>query len=185
MPLPFKFKIKQFRELESTNTYARSQAKLGTEEGMVYTADYQTGGRGQFERKWESSAGTNLLFSILLRPPVTPAHAPLITQLVAHSIAKVLKSSYRIPCTLKRPNDILADGRKICGILVESSSCSPKKIDDVIIGVGLNVNEAPALTPKPSAMREWTGKVMNPREVLEKILFQLEKDLEELYAHRV
>lgn len=186
MPLPFKFRIKHFPELDSTNTYARSQATLDAKEGMVYVADHQTGGRGQFDRKWESAAGKNLLFSILIRPPVSPSHAPLITQLVSHSIARVLEKEYKIPCTLKRPNDILADGRKICGILVESSSSSPKKIDDVIIGAGLNVNEAPAhVVPKPVSMKEITGKEFSPREVLEKILRELEKDLSELYAHPV
>ncbi len=186
MPLPFEFKIINFPELSSTNTYAKAQSSLGAEEGMVYTAEHQTGGRGQFDRKWESSAGKNLLFSILLRPPVSPAHAPLITQIVSHSIAQVLESNYKITCTFKKPNDILSDGKKICGILVESSSHSPKKVDDVIIGIGLNVNEAPAaVTPKPVSMKEITGKELNPHAVLQDLLERFKKDFEELYAHPV
>ena len=184
MPLPFKFKIKQFAELSSTNTYAREQAALGAEEGLVFAADHQTAGRGQFERKWESPAGKNLTFSILLRPPLSPAQAPLITQIVCHSIAKVLEQEYKIPCQIKRPNDILVNGKKICGILVESSSHSPAKVDHVIIGVGLNVNEAPkGVIPEPICMKDITGQEMNLKDILPAILTVLEIDLGNLYAN--
>lgn len=186
MPLPFEFKIKHFSELSSTNTYAREQSLLGAEEGMVYTADFQTAGRGQFDRAWESAAGRNLLFSLLIRPPITPAHAPIITQLISHSIAAVLEKNYKISCTLKRPNDILTGGKKICGILVESSSSSPNQVDNVIIGVGLNVNEAPAhVNPKPAAMKDILGKELDPQKVLLDLLEGFKKDLKELYAHPV
>ncbi len=181
MPLPFAFKIKHFTELPSTNDYARQQAELGAEEGMVYVSNHQTAGRGQFDRKWESAAGKNLLFSVLLRPPVTPAHAPIVTQLVSHSIAKTLEKNYKISCTLKKPNDILVNGRKICGVLVESSSRSPKKVESVIIGVGLNVNQAPPVTPPAISMKDVLKKELILEEVLQHLLFKLKEDLEELY----
>ena len=184
MKLPFQFKIQHFKELPSTNTYAREQAKLNAEEGLVYVADYQTGGRGQFDRKWESPAGKNLLASILIRPPVAPAQAPIITQIVCRSVAEVLRNSYGIECEIKRPNDLLVNGKKICGILTESSSHSPKQVENVIIGIGLNVNDAPkGVTPAAVAMKELLDRKVTPQEVLGKILEQLEKDLLELYAH--
>ncbi len=182
--LPFEFKIKKFEQLPSTNTYAREQAELGAEEGMVYVADHQTSGRGQFDRTWESAAGKNLLCSILIRPPVTPAHAPIITQIACHAVAETLKKYYGISCELKRPNDVLVQGEKICGILTESSSRSPKKMENVIIGIGLNVNQAPqGIQPKPIAMKDVLSREIDPKEVLEKLLDQLGKDLSELYAH--
>ena len=184
MKLPFQFKIQHFKELPSTNTYARAQATLNAEEGLVYVADHQTEGRGQFERQWESPAGKNLLFSVLIRPPVAPSHAPIITQIACRSVAEVLKNSYGIECEIKRPNDLLVNGKKICGILTESSSHSPKRIENVIIGIGLNVNEAPkGVTPAPVAMKELLGQEVKPQEILGKILEQLEKDLLKLYAH--
>jgi BirA family biotin operon repressor/biotin-[acetyl-CoA-carboxylase] ligase len=181
--LPFKFKIKHFSKLPSTNTYARQQAELGAEEGLVFWADFQTGGRGQFDRKWESAPGKNLLFSILLRPPISPAKAPIITQIACHSVAGVLKEIYGIENELKRPNDVLVQKKKICGILTESSSRSPKKVDDVIIGIGLNINQTPAGVPEAICMKEVLGKELNPQEVLGHLLERLQKDLLELYAH--
>lgn len=183
MTLPFKFKILHFTELSSTNTHAREQAKLGAEEGSVYVADYQTGGRGQFDRKWISSPGKNLLFSILMRPPIAPNKAPLITQIVCRSVAQVLHKDYGMECSIKKPNDVMVQGKKICGILVESSSNSPKKIEDVIIGVGLNVNETPkGVEPEPVSMKQVLGKELEIQIVLKAILSQLEKDLSTLYA---
>ena len=184
MTLPFQFKIQRFRELPSTNTYARKQAALGADEGMVYVANHQTAGRGQFDRTWESPVGKNLLFSILLRPPVSPAHAPIVTQIVCRSVARVLQNHYGISCGIKKPNDVVAKGKKICGILVESSSASPKKVEDVIIGIGLNVNQAPkGIKPAPVAMKDILARDVDPMEVLNRLLEQLKKDLSELYAH--
>lgn len=183
MPLPFIFSVRHFKELDSTNTYASAQAEAGATEGQVYAADFQTHGRGQFDRTWESPAGKNLLCSILLRPPMAPAEAPLITQLTAQSIAAVLEKKYGIAASIKKPNDILAQGRKICGILVESSSRSPQKVEHVIIGVGLNVNEAPKeIQPPAISMKEITGKEYKIRPVLDHLLGQLGQDLEKLYA---
>lgn len=180
--IPFEFKIKHFKVLPSTNSYAHEQAECGAEEGIVYVADYQTAGRGQLDRKWESSAGKNLLVSILIRPPISPAKAPIITQIVCHSIARVLHDFYGIECELKRPNDILVHGKKICGILTESSSRSPKKVEGVIIGIGLNVNEAPKqVTPQPTCMKEILKKEFELKEVLQFLLDELGKDLAPLY----
>lgn len=183
MSLPFTFSICHFKELDSTNNYARTQAEAGASEGQVYTVDFQTHGRGQFERTWESPAGKNLLCSLLLRPPISPAEAPLITQLTAQSIAAVLKEKYGIAASIKKPNDILAQGKKLCGILVESSSRSPQKVEHVIIGIGLNVNAAPKEVQPPAiSMKEITGKEYEIRPVLNHLLEQLGQDLEKLYA---
>lgn len=183
--LPFEFKIKRFTELPSTNTYARQQAELGAEEGLVYVAENQTEGRGQFDRKWISPAGKNLLFSILLRPRIAPSKAPIFTQITCQAITRLLKH-YDIEAEIKRPNDILVKGKKICGILTESSSRSPKQVESVIIGIGLNVNETPKkVTPKPTSMKDVLGKELDLHEVLNLLLEELGKDLIPVYAAAV
>lgn len=181
MPLPFVFQIRHFKEIDSTNDYAKRQAETRAPEGEVYFADFQTGGRGQFERKWVSPAGKNLLFSVLLRPPLSPAEAPILTQIACRSVAEALRAHYGIACTIKKPNDLLVNGRKICGILTEATSSSPKKVESVIIGAGLNVNQAPEGLDAIS-MKEILGKELLPAEVLNQILAQLGKDLETIYA---
>lgn len=183
MPLPFSFRINHFKELDSTNDYAKRQAEAGAPEGEVYQADFQTVGRGQFDRKWVSAPGKNLLFSVLLRPPLSPAEAPILTQVACRSVAEILRSVYGIETAFKNPNDILVKGRKLCGILTESTSSSPKKVTSVIIGTGLNVNEAPeGVTPEAICMKEVLGKEVSPVEVLGHLLIQLEKDLGKFYG---
>ena len=183
MTLPFSFNIHHVAELESTNTFAREQANLGAEEGSVFVAEHQTGGRGQFDRKWVSVPGKNLLFTLLLRPAMAPNQAPMLTQIACRSVAEVLKKSYGIESTIKNPNDVMVNGKKICGILVESSSNSPKKVESVIIGVGLNVNEAPKnVQPEPISMKDVLGKDLDIQEALQAILKQFAKDLSKFYA---
>src|SRR3989338_8343996 len=108
-----KFKIRHYPEVDSTNTLAKEFASQQAKEGLVFTADYQTAGRGKPGNQWISPKGKNLLFSVLLRPPVTPARAPHLTQIACRSVSKVLQM-HGIESTFKRPNDVMVNGRKIC-----------------------------------------------------------------------
>lgn len=180
---PFRFKIQKFKELPSTNSYAIKRAAHGGLEGEVFVADFQTSGRGQFERKWVSAPGENLLFSILLRPSASPWRAPLVTQIVCRSVASVLKENYGIDSKIKRPNDLLVDGRKICGILVESSSRNSQTVDYLVIGIGLNVNQAPeGVSPRAICIKELTGSRVEVKKVLNQLLEHLKVDLKGYYA---
>ena len=183
MNFPFKFQIQKFKEVDSTNTFARLAADNGAPDGSVFVADHQTTGRGQQGRKWSSPPGENLLFSLLLRPLMTPQKATMITQIACQSVGSVLKEKYGIESTTKWPNDILVDGKKICGILVESSS-SAAELQDVIIGIGLNVNAVPEKSEVPSAvcMKDLGGKALNRDKILKDLLDQLEKDIAPIYG---
>ncbi len=177
------FKIKHIKETVSTNTLAIQEAKKGAAEGLVIWADHQTGGRGQFERKWISPPGKNLLFSILLRPPITPAKAPIITQLVCQSVLKILRDLYEIESSIKRPNDVLVNGKKICGILTEASTGTNKELEHVIVGIGLNVNALQEeLIPEATSVTILKGKTYSRERLLKSLLNQLKKDLKPLYA---
>lgn len=175
------FRIKHFKELASTNSYLLKLPLKKTREGLVVTADYQTGGRGKPGRQWISPAGKNLLFSLLIKPPIAPSKAPILTQTACRCVAEVLKQ-HGIESRFKRPNDILVDGKKICGTLIETGT-SGSKLDYVIVGIGLNVNASPEdLQGQAISMKEIAGRTFDRKALLKEILRQFEKDLEPFYA---
>lgn len=184
MSAVFNFQIQKFAELESTNTIAQKMAAEGSPEGLVIIADYQTGGRGKPGREWVSPRGKNLLFSLLIRPKIAISKAPLITQIACRSVANVLGQN-GIISTIKKPNDVMVQGKKICGILTESSA-TQTELQSVIIGIGLNVNaEAVDLIPEAVSMRVISGKAFDLTHLLDQLLEQLKKDLDDLYAARI
>lgn len=175
--------IEHFTELASTSSMVAEHANRGAEEGLVIWTDHQSEGRGKPGHQWQSPKGKDLLFSILLRPPISPSKAPLLTQIACRSVATILKSDYRIETVFKRPNDIMIGDKKICGVLVESSSKTQDRIDCAIIGVGLNVNtEISDIFPTGVSMKMLTGKDYAREEILNAILKQLILDLGAIYG---
>lgn len=175
-----RFCVQHFKELFSTNSYLLKLPLRKTREGLVVTADYQTAGRGKPGRQWLSQAGKNLLFSLLIKPPLAPSKAPLLTQTACRCVAEVLQQ-HGIESRFKWPNDILVNGKKICGILVETGT-SGAQLDYVIVGVGLNVNASPEdLQGQAVSMKEISGRTFNRKILLKEILSQFEKELEPFY----
>lgn len=175
------FLIEKLGEVTSTNTLLLERARQGAPEGLVLTATSQTAGRGKPGRPWLSPPQKNLLCSILLRPPLTPAQAPMLTQVACRAVAKVLKEKYDIASEFKRPNDVMVGSQKICGILVEALSLSTK-LEAVVVGIGLNVNaKASEIPPEGVSMMVLTGKTYLPGEILSHILDELRARIEELY----
>lgn len=170
-------RIRRIPEVASTNTLALEEAEKGTSEGLVILADHQTQGRGKPGKTWISAKGKDLLFSVLLRPPMKPAEAPLLTQIACRAVAKVLQEKYDIASQFKRPNDVMVGSQKICGTLVEAAS-KGSALEAVVIGIGLNVNsEASELPAEGVSMRLVTGKTYSRDEVLSLILEELRKAL--------
>ncbi len=177
------FKIQHIPEVSSTNTVALEAARQGAPEGLVITADYQTAGRGKPGRQWVSPAGKNLICSILLRPPLSPAQAPMLTQVACRAVAKVLKEKYDIASEFKRPNDVMVGPQKICGTLVEAFS-STSKLEAVVIGIGLNVNaEASELPPEGVSMKTLKSTEFPINEILGYILNEISFKCVELYKN--
>lgn len=175
------FQIRHIPEVSSTNTVALEEARRGTAEGLVITTDHQTSGRGKPGRQWVSPSGKNLLCSILLRPPLSPAQTPIFTQIACRAVAKILKEKYAIASEFKRPNDVMIGPKKICGTLVEALS-SPSAVQAVVIGIGLNVNaEETEIPVEAISMKRVTGKTYSGDEILRNILDELAIRLEELY----
>ena len=107
-------------------------------DGAVVISDSQTAGRGRLGRKWISPAGRNLYLSVLFRPDVPARGAPVFTFVGSLALERVF-SGYGVDVSIKWPNDILADGKKVSGILAELI-CSDGKADRLVIGIGVNLN---------------------------------------------
>lgn len=164
--------------VESTNTHAHELAVQGCDEWTVVTAEYQTGGRGRFGRKWVSPKGKDLLFSIMLRPEIEIKKAPLITLMVAESLVSILDNCLegKTRLTIKKPNDIIANGKKLAGILVESAN-KGKDLDFVIIGIGINVNSTRAeLIETATSFLMETGRKFDRENLLSEILYGLREN---------
>ncbi len=177
------FRILHYETLQSTNDFAKELLKQGASEGLVVFADYQTDGRGRFERRWQSPKGKDLLFSLVVKPRLLKANqVPLMTQVAAASIRDTIQKQFGIKSNIKKPNDVLIDGKKVCGILIEASTTSPKKtIDGLVIGIGINVNSRKKeLLKTATSLYEATGVRHDRIQVLNCFLNDLRDSYQQL-----
>ncbi len=128
-----------FKEITSTNDYAKQIGGSLIEKGTLIVADIQTSGRGRLGRHWESPSKTGLWMSLLVKPPFAPSHASKLTQLAALAVSRTLKNLCDLENHIKWPNDIHIQGKKVCGILTEMNA-ELSGINYLIIGIGVNVN---------------------------------------------
>jgi len=125
----------------STNVLAKSLAGEGAPEGTVVVADSQSGGRGRMGRTWISPPDVNLYCSLILRPAVPSIRVPQLTLLVAVAIHQALRDlTPELTPMIKWPNDIVVNGKKLCGVLCEMQS-EPDLTHFVVVGIGMNVNQ--------------------------------------------
>jgi BirA family biotin operon repressor/biotin-[acetyl-CoA-carboxylase] ligase len=126
-------------EIDSTNLKAKALAARGAPEGTIVVSEKQIKGRGRKTRGWFSPPRDGIYLSLILRPNIAPRLAPSMTLLTAVAIAETLLSVPGLEIAIKWPNDILARGKKLAGILTEMST-ERERIDYVVVGLGLNVN---------------------------------------------
>jgi len=175
-------------ELGSTNEAAAAWAEDGAPDGAVMLTEYQTTGRGRHGRTWAADKGQNLLFSVVLRPELTPDRLSLITVAASVAIAETIEqfvSPFR--AGIEWPNDVLLDGRKTCGILLESSLAPPDGDTVVVLGVGLNVNQTDfpdALADTATSLRLMTGRPMPRAELLAHLLSAIERRYDAVQSPR-
>lgn len=124
----------------STNQDALELASQGAKDGTLVVADCQEAGKGRRGRTWVSPAGTNIYFTLLLKPSFLPDKAPTLTLVMALSVAQALKKETGMEAGIKWPNDLVLNGKKICGILTEMT-LEKEAIAAVVIGVGINVRQ--------------------------------------------
>jgi len=128
-------------EITSTNDSILQRAGRDIPEGLVVFAEHQTAGRGQRNNRWESTPRKGLWFSILLRPEIEIAESPKLTMWTAKTIAETLQHQFAVAATIKAPNDVQIDGRKVAGVLVEMRA-QRQAPHIAIVGIGINVNHA-------------------------------------------
>ncbi len=167
------YDIYRFDKIDSTNSHLLRLGEEGFPEGTVVVADEQTAGRGRFGRSWEGEPQASLLFSLLIRPYfLQEDEVSFLTFAAAVSVAGAIEEVTHVHPQLKWPNDILLDGKKACGILLESSFDS-SKLNHVVLGIGLNVNQqsfSSAVSNKATSLSIFTGKNFDRDELLFAIL---------------
>jgi BirA family biotin operon repressor/biotin-[acetyl-CoA-carboxylase] ligase len=131
-----------FQQVGSTNDEARRLADGGAPEGLLVAAEAQTAGRGRAGRQWLTPAGAALAFSLVLRPTVTPAQAARLPMLAGVAVCEAVEAVAGLPAVLKWPNDVLVNGKKVGGILVETELLG-ERLEYAILGIGLNISQAP------------------------------------------
>ena len=164
------FTILRFDEIESTNTEALNQAKLGAEEGLCVVARQQTKGRGRHGRTWISEKDAGLYFSLVLRPTLETRFLPLITLMSAVVVFDVLREIYQLKPDIKWANDVHINDRKICGVLAEMAETNKNLA--IIVGIGINLkstNFPPELSETATSIEEETGEEINAEKLLESI----------------
>lgn len=131
--------IHYYEEVGSTNDEAFRMGMNGAPEGTVLIAECQSAGKGRMQRVWHSPAGANIYTSIILRPMFDVLRAPQISIATGVAVAETLIPYCPGKVMLKWPNDVLIDGKKVCGILSQMKM-SGNAIDFIVVGVGINVN---------------------------------------------
>lgn len=164
----------------STNADVRELAEEGEKSGLLCVADMQSGGVGRRGRNWESPAGMNLYFSILIKPDIMPQNASKITLVASGSVAKTIREVTGLNAMIKWPNDIVINRKKVCGILTEMSM-EGDYIRHIIVGIGINVNQeifSEEIAAVATSLKNELGRQVLRAELLRRILEQFETDYE-------
>lgn len=132
-------RVECLETVDSTNTRAKQLAELGEPEGTLVVAEEQTAGKGRRGRGWASEPGIGIWMSLILRPQLKPQQAASVTLVAAMAVAKGIRECCGLETGIKWPNDVVINGKKVCGILTETSS-EPDYIHYAVPGIGINAN---------------------------------------------
>lgn len=170
-------------EIDSTNNKAKELGRIGAEEGTLVIAEKQISGKGRLGRVWESPAGTGIWMSLLLRPEILPQYASRLTIVAGLDMCEAISEVTGLKAMIKWPNDVVVEGKKICGILTEMSA-EMDRINYIVVGIGVNVNmkEFPKSLPYASSLALLGGKEYSRKEILQSFLEKFEKDYEDYKA---
>jgi BirA family biotin operon repressor/biotin-[acetyl-CoA-carboxylase] ligase len=174
-----------FDEVKSTNDEALSLARGGAGEGNLVVADRQAGGRGRLGRPWHSAPGLGLWFSLVLRPALDVRRSALVSLAGALGIATALRQGWGVRAGVKWPNDVVAGGRKLCGLLCEGEF-SGDSVRFLVLGIGLNALHGRDDFPADLAGKATSVALEGGREVRRlELLSDMVRAVEAKYFHLV
>jgi BirA family biotin operon repressor/biotin-[acetyl-CoA-carboxylase] ligase len=173
--------LHHFYKIGSTNTAAMAAAAEGALQGSVFLAEEQTAGRGRGANSWESPRSTGIYCSSILRPALPPSEVLVLSLAVGLAVqAAIQQVDSRVVADLKWPNDVLIDGKKVCGILAEMNA-EATRVRYIVVGIGINVNQAGF--PKELAatsLRLVTGSEWSRVELAAALLKSLDREYRHL-----
>ena len=170
-------KIYYYDCLDSTNVRANRLAEEGAEHGTLVVAGRQESGRGRRGRNWESPENTGIFMTLLLRPKIESQNASMLTLVSAMAVTKAIEQITQLPAKIKWPNDIVVNGKKVCGILTEMSA-QIDYVNHIIIGIGINVqNEVfpDEISRVATSLYLEAGKKINRASLIEAVWEWFEK----------
>jgi len=172
------YNIIKLETVDSTNNYAKQLAKNGAESGTVIVADEQTAGRGQFDRRFHSPKAQGLYMSVILRPQSLVSDIQSLTTAVGCSVIRAIRSIYgELDLQIKGVNDVMLGGKKLCGILTESSVSSDGTVEWIVIGIGINTGCTDDFPPElhgiATPLSEHTGMTINRMQLCKSVLIEL------------
>ena len=168
--------VRYFDTLDSTNICAKRMAEEGAPNGTLVIADEQTAGRGRCGRAWKTPKGTAIAMTLLMRPNLRPEKASMLTLVMGMAVTRAVNELYSLNCQIKWPNDIVYQGKKLCGILTEMSA-DMDQIHYVIVGIGINVQMTDfpkEIQNTATSLKLVTGKTLLRNELLAKVLEEFE-----------
>ena len=172
--------VKFYDTLGSTNLQAKMDAENGAEEGTLIVADMQTAGRGRRGRSWSSPPGTNAYFTLVLKPGFAVETSSMVTLVMGLAVAEGIRKVSGVEAGIKWPNDIVVNGKKVCGMLAEMS-VEREYIHYIVIGAGINVGKQdfPAeIAETATSLWEECGRKVSRAELIAGVM----KAFEECYA---
>lgn len=177
--LPGVTQLLRLEETDSTQAVARFLAEQGAPHGTLVWADRQTAGRGRLKRRWSSGPG-GLYVSWVLRPDIPPSRLAALSVNAAEAAARAIAGHTGLKTAVKAPNDVYAEGprgpRKVCGILAEASGGS-RRVDWVVLGIGVNANNALSGLPHAASLKRLTGRSWDLEALLARLLRELSRRL--------
>lgn len=171
---PLSFAVTALDVIDSTQSEIERRASAGAPEGTVVTARHQQAGRGRRGHEWWDAPGQSLLCSVLLRPDCPIAAVPQLSLVGGLAVAEALAAATGVRARIRWPNDLLVDGRKVCGILAEAASGA--RVHHVILGIGINLRQAAfpdALADRATSLRLLTGRDPDEVPLLDAVLAEL------------
>jgi BirA family biotin operon repressor/biotin-[acetyl-CoA-carboxylase] ligase len=172
-------RVHYFPSLDSTHTVARRLALDGAGEGEIVIAETQGRGRGRLGRPWFSPPFVNLYLSVILRPRIPLRQASLVTLIAAVAAAEAVEAVSGLSPSIKWPNDLLLEGRKLAGLLNEVHAMGDR-VGFLLLGIGVNLNVEAAAFPEDlrsaaTSLREATGRTVSRKAFVKALLEALER----------